>query len=356
MAIAKSENPLVPDFEISLNGAPLPVEAKAHVVEVSVDNATNLPGMFTMEIAGSDNGGGETGWVDDENLFAVGNSVEVRMGYADDLQTLIAGEITGLEPEFAFDRVPSLTVRGYDRRHRLHRGRKTRTFIQKKDSDIAAQIAGEVGLTAQVDDSGVVHDYMLQANQTDMEFLEARARQIQYEVVVEDKTLFFRPVSNAASEILALSMENDLLEFYPRLSSMYQLNEVVVFGWNPKEKKEIQGKAKTGDEVSKMGGQTTGAAMIESAFGPAVGVVSDLPLMTQAECDQIAKASFNRTSLSLVCGEGVCRGRTDLGAGKVIKIDGIGSRFSGHYYVTSATHRCTARGYYTHFTIKRNAL
>ena len=49
---------------------------------------------------------------------------------------------------------------------------------------------------------------------------------------------------------------------------MRQVSEVTVRGWNPKEKKAIVGQAKSGDEVSKMGGQATGAEMIENHASP----------------------------------------------------------------------------------------
>jgi phage protein D len=357
MSVARPESPLVPDFEVSIDGSPLPLEAQAHVIDLTVDDDAGLPSMFTLGLAGADDREQELPWIDDRELFAVGNTVQVKMGYADDLETLIIGEITGLEPEFVFNRSPSLTVRGYDRRHRLHRGRKTRTFVQQKDSDIADQIASEAGLTGQAQDSQVVHDYVLQAHQTDMEFLQERARRIQYEVVVEDRTLFFRAVANAESEIATLSMEGDLLEFYPYLSSLRQVSEVTVRGWDAKEKKEIVGQAKTGDEVSTMGGQDSGGALSEDAFGSAVGTMGDRPVMSQAEADQIAQARFNNAALALIRGQGVCWGRTDLRSGKVIKIDGVGRRFSGQYYVTAASHRYTPqRGYYTHFTVRRNAL
>lgn len=356
MPVANRESPLVPNFEIIINGSPLPVEAKLHVISLTVDHDLDLPGMFTLELTGSDSQEEETTWIDDEDLFAVGNVLEVKLGYANNLETMIIGEITGIEPEFTFDRLPSLTVRGYDRRHRLQRGRKTQTFIQQKDSDIAAKIAQDAGLTAQVEDSQVVHDYILQAEQTDIEFLQQRAKRINYEVVVEDRTLLFRPVANAQSEILTLSFDDDLREFYPRLSSMGQVSELSVRGWNPKEKQEIVGEARVGDEVSTMGGQNSGAALVEDAFGTAVAKLSDRPILTQAEADQLAKARFNQLALTLITGEGVCWGRTDLRPGKVIKIEGLGRRFNGQYYVTATVHHYQAQsGYRTHFSVRRNA-
>ncbi len=351
-----SQNPLLSSFNISLNGSPLPIEAETLVISIMVDDDASLPSMFVLELTGLNDQQAEIPFLDD-SLFAIGSGLEVKLGYEGNLAALIKGEITGLEPVFTSNSRPSLKVRGYDRRHRLQRGRKTKTFVQQKDSEIAAQIASEpgVGLTAKVEDSQVVHDYVLQANQTDLEFLQERARRIQYEVVVDDKTLLFRPVGNAESESMILTPEDDLWEFYPRLSSMGMVSEVTVRSWNPKEKKEILGQAKTGDEVSTMGGENSGAALAESAFEAAIWRIGDRRVATQAEADQLAKAHFNREVLGLITGEGVCRGRADLRAGKVIQIDGIGKRFSGRYYVTSASHRYGPPGYFTYFTVRRNA-
>jgi phage protein D len=356
MPTANTHSPLVADCRIVVNGSPLPVAAALHLIGVSVDDSVDLPSMFTLELAGSEHEEQALSWIDDQNLFVIGHAVEVKLGYVDDLASLIKGEITALEPEFAVDRLPRLIVRGYDRRHRLQRGRKVRTFVQQKDSDIAAQIASENGLSGQTEDSSVVHDYVLQANQTDLEFLQERARRIEYEVIVEDKTLSFRAVANAASEIMTLTLNDELLEFYPRLSSTAQISEIQVRGWDPKDKKAIIGQAQAGTEVSTMGGQQSGAALVNSAFGAATGLISQRPVSTQAEADQLAKAQFNQRVLELIEGEGVCWGRTDLRAGKVIKLGGIGKRFSGQYYVTAAIHCYTAQqSYLTRFSVRRNA-
>src|SRR2546423_12171150 len=315
----------VPTVEVLVNGSALSaVAAAAHVVQVSIEEDTELPGMFSLEIVASDYLDDQFLWIDNEDLFSVGDSVEVKMGYDDQLTSMFKGEITGLEPSFNSDRLPSLVVRGYDRRHRLARGRRTRSFLKKKDSDIAAQIAREAGLTANATDSGVTHDYGLQADRTDVESLLERASRINYEVVVEDKTLNFRPVANGAGEVLTLKADEDLVEFNPRLSSAGQVSDVAVRGWDPKNKKEIVGKSKSGDEVSKMGGTQAGAALSEKAFGAATGLLSRTPVAAQAEADQMAVARLNSASLELITGEAVCGGRADLRPGQGVKIDGVG--------------------------------
>lgn len=347
---------MTPSFAIRVNGSLLPWLAEVVISQITVEEDTQLPGMFTLDITGSELQDTETQWIDDTTLYAIGNAVDISLGYIDQLDSLIKGEITGLEPEFSRGRLPRLTIRGYDRRHRLQRGRKTRTFLKQKDSAIAAQIASEAGLTAQTTDSQVIHDYVLQANQSDWQFLQQRAAQINYEVIVDDRTLQFRPVQNATNGPVTLTLDDDLLVFTPRLSSMGQVSDVMVRGWDLKDQKAIVSKAKSGDEVSLMGGQDSGAKLVEKSFGQAIGQVSDRPSFTQAEADQVAQARFNQSVLELMTGDGTCRGRTDIHAGQVIKIDGIGKRFSGQYYVTSTRHSYGPSGYYTHFTVRRNAL
>lgn len=355
MPVADLSNPQVPVFDIIIDGTALISAVHPFVGSVQVDDSIALPSMFSLEIFSSGELEDVNQWIDDK-LFSIGNVLEVKLGYADELETLIVGEITGLEPDFISNRLPVLIVRGYDRRHRLQKGRKTRTFVQQKDSDIVSRIAREAGLSTEITDTSVTHDYVIQMNQTDLEFLQERGRRIQYETIVSNKKLIFRPVQNDQSEILTLTMDDYLLEFHPRLSMARQTSEVSVRGWDPKTKAVIVGTAHTGTEASKMGGKNSGSKITKAAFGASVDALSAQPLMTQAEADQIATALLNRNSLLLIEGEGLCYGRTDLRAGKVIKINGVGERFGGQYYVTDAIHHYSAEGgYRTQFQVRRNA-
>src|SRR5205085_847949 len=182
---------------------------------------------------------------------------------------------------------------GYDRRHRCRRGRRTRSFANMKDSDIAAQIAGDLGLRAQTDDTAVTHDYLLQGNRSDIDFLLERARRINFEVTVKDKTLSYRKAANDKDKVVSLAYGLTLKSFYPRLTTAGQVSEVVVQGWNFKTKEAISGKAQKGDEVSKMSGQKLGAAITEDAFSQSKAAVVDRPVFTEGEAAQISKGKFN---------------------------------------------------------------
>jgi phage protein D len=345
---------LTPAFRLRINGAELPLKAQADVISVSVLDDVSATGMCSFSLLCWDGAEMRVKWIDDD-LFKEGNSVEIEMGYRDRLERLFHGEITGLEPEFPNEQPPTLTVRGYDRRHRLMGRRKTRTFLRMKDSAIANQIAADWSLTPEIEDTRVVLDYILQHNQTDFAFLHERAQRIGYEVVVTDRTLRFRPHQNSGSATLTLNREVELLDFYVRLSTIGQVEEVFVQGWNPKKKEEFVARSGTGDERP-MAGSASGPVTAQRAFGGTGATTVNTPVQSQSEADQMANGWFGENALYYVVGHGVCIGRPDLKAGLLVEIEGLGRRFSGPYYVTSTEHRFKSNsGYRTAFTVRRNA-
>ncbi len=346
---------VVPAISIRVNGREILPEILQDVLSVAVHEDLDAASMFTIRLYNWNMATLKYTWSDD-TLFAPGNEVEIWMGYVDQLKQVMLGEITGLEPLYQAEEAPSIIVRGLDHRHRLFRGRQTRSFVQIKDSAIAQQIAQQAGLRAKVTDSKVTLEYVLQHNQTDMMFLQDRAARIGYEVYVKDKTLYFQPHQHDGRETVTLSLEQDVIEFYPRLTTVFQVGEVVVRGWDAKQKKEILGKAAAGQESSTMGGRTSGPKAANSAFGKSSVASVARPVFTKAEADQMALGQFNDAALAYIEGEGLCLGRTDLRAGTVAKIEGAGAIFSGLYYITATEHSITpAQGYQTRFTFQRNA-
>src|SRR5262249_32827123 len=254
-ALARSggKEQLVPVVRVRINGVPLPPQIVADLISVSVQEDVDVPGMFTLQLINWDMAKQQISWADDTTGFDLGAAVEVQMGYLNRQESLLAGEITGLEPEFEADEVPTLTVRGYDHRHRLMRGQQTRSYLKVKDSDIASQIAMRLGLRAEAQDTHVVLDYVLQHNQTDLEFLQGRARPIGYEVVVEARPLHFRQRQHSKPAALTLERDEDLIAFFPRLTTLGLAAELAVRSWNPKNKQAFVGKAGPNDQVD-MGG------------------------------------------------------------------------------------------------------
>lgn len=345
---------LSPEVALRVNGAEMPVAVKSDLIAITVLDDVNTTGMFSFRLKCEDTAEMEVKWIDDD-LLKEGNTVAIDMGYRDNLETLFEGEITALEPEFSSEDASMLTVMGYDRRHRLMNKRKTRSFLNMTDSDIANQIAADWGLSPNVKNTDITRDHVLQFNQTDFAFLLERAQFIGYEVIVTNSTLTFRKRAITGDAAITLNREIELLEFSARLSTSSQVGEVSVIGWDPKRKSAIQGVASVGDE-RKMGGSSSGPAIVEEVFTGASEVFFDKPIHTQSDADKYAEGWFNEASLQYVKGDGLCIGRTDLRAGILVDIQGLGRRFSGIYYLVSVKHTYEPNsGYRTAFSARRNS-
>lgn len=346
---------LAPEFSVKVDGRALPMEALADLISLSVLDDVDAASMFTLTLSSWDAVRMKVKWIDDA-LLREGATVEIGIGYRDATPLLAAGEITGIEPEFLLDRAPTLTVRGHDRRHRLMRARRTRTFTHCKDSDIAGRIASEAGLRPDARDSGVTLDYVLQHNQTDLEFLSARARRIGWEVVVRDRTLHFGPRGVDTAEVLTLHREIELLEFRARLSTLSQASALEVRGWDPRRREPIVARAAAGDAPSRMAGRDSGPSTVQRAFADPGTARVDAPVQDQQEADQLARLGLAEMALRHVQAQGLCIGEPRLKAGTVVRIEGLGERFSGPYYLTSTEHRFGKKnGFRTAFSARRDA-
>jgi uncharacterized protein len=343
-----------PESRILVNDVEIAPDLQVDVLETMVAQYVEGGDLFEITINVLDSRNLRIKWIDSDQLTP-GNRVEIKAGYRGKLATLLFGEITALKANFGSDRAATVRVQGFDRLHRLRRGKRTRAFSEIKDSQIAERIASELGLTADVQDTRIVHPYLLQNNLSDIDFLLMRARRIRYEVLIEGGTLIFREARNNLGETLALEYQKDLKWFQPRLSTAELAGEVTVRGWNPATKEAILGVGRPGDETTLMGGKQIGPVLADSAFGKASAAIVEVPVASQVEADQMAKALFNDMALGLICGDGEAVGNTSVAAGTTIRLSGLGTRFSGIYYIRRAEHRIAPKiGYVTKFHVVRN--
>lgn len=337
--------PLQPQLYLTLGGAPVPGDLSDAITTVEVDTHLYLPSMFRIELR--DEG---FRWVE-HAVVKVGQQVEIAGRAAEDEQRtespLFVGEVVSIEATYPESGVPTLVLRGYDLSHRLHRGRKVRSFLQSTDSDIASRIAQDRGLRADVDSTSHVHEHLYQENLTDYEFLARRARALGFVFFVDGRKLVFKRPASVALPPVELNYRESLLEFRPRLTASAQVSNLNVRGWDPATKRPIVGRARTADyRTARLGWEHRGNELASQAFGQAETGFSDEPVSSQAEGDDYAVAHLSHFWSTDVLAEGEAVGNTRLRAGGVVRIQGVGDRFGGEYFVTSARHTYDADGQY----------
>ncbi|GAA1563610.1 VgrG-related protein [Kribbella hippodromi] len=340
---------------------PLPASAADAIIRVLVDQSLGLPGMFELVFAD----GPDTAAI--TTTLAIGTTVGIAAAAPErpgDPRLLLTGEVTSLEAEYG--ELDVLTVRGFTEEHRLQRARRTRTFVNMSDSDIATRIAREAGLPiGTVTTTAVVHEHVGQVNRTDWEFLAGRAEALGFEVGVEYGEFFFgrRPAAGPCP----LRLRDNLLTFAPRIGTGNLPTEVEVRAWDPLAAKVVSERtrlaatdtvpgadlplevaksnnipAQAAAEPSTLGPPPSGTALVVAqAAGSGAGVEPAVRSLAAGLAARVGDA------FAEAVGESV--GDPWLSVGRIAEVSGVAAPFAGQWLITRARHEIAAGRYLTSF-------
>jgi hypothetical protein len=277
----------------------------------------------------------------------------------DDLHLLMEGSIKAVAYNFPESGAPTVQVQGFSGYHNLQHRHRREPFENTTDSDIAREIAKEMKLTPKVDATSSKVPLYSPRGASFASILRQRAERIGYEVKVERRTLYFqRPgYRREPGPVLTFEWGRNLRSFSPRLTTSGMVTRVRVRGSQTSQgggKEAIVGEALAGKERVKMGRETASQAA-ERVHGENAVLLDDHDVHSQDEAKEMALSQLEMRSMGFITGSGSVVGEPRLRARIVIKLEGLGKRFSGNYYVTSATHTIDSGGYRTTFEAKRNA-
>lgn len=334
----------VSDCTIKVNGQNLSEEMMSSLMDVTIEQSLYIPSMANIRLHSP-----YLQWFDSSEL-AIGHSLEVALGAVNSLSTVFKGEITSMEFDAAPNGMPIVTIQGFDKLHRLHRGRKTKVYLQVSDSDIFTQVMSDASVTASVDSTTEVFDYVLQNNETDWEFVQRRANRIGREIIFDHSSgqasIRKRPASPSTCATIDWGVE--LTDLKVRLTASNQISGVTVRGWDPKTKQAIVGQASSGDFNPSLGYSKTGS-LATSDFGTAKAVSIFRDVATQSEATDMATAIYENMTGQFIQAEGECFGNAAIAPGKNLKVEKVATNYSGQYYLTNCSHHYSSRGYFVHF-------
>lgn len=344
----------VPAFELNPPGKRLPKDVLHDVVGVTYSDDITKIDNFEITV---NNWDAETRTFKYSNgsTFLPGQRLELWMGYRgkEPLRRVMTGEITSLRPTFPAAGQPTLTVSALNVLHRFRTKQETHAYQDRTDSQIAQQIGARLRVPVHTQPlNEQPYPYLLQDNQYDIVFLFERARRIGYELWIEEdqstgqSTLHFEPSENLKRITYRLSWGKSLIEFQPTLTTARQVGQVTVRAWDRRRKKAITATAKRSDLGARHDQD------VEQAFNEREEITS-VVVADQQEANRIARDRLRDIAHEMVKGSGSTVGLPDLRAGRMVRIDGLGSRFDGGYFVTGTKHTFNDSGYVTSFECRR---
>jgi phage protein D len=343
-ATAQAAQQHVAGLDVLVNGAPMDPKWRDATTEVKVVDTLALPDMAVVKLL--DPQGQEV----DSQPFQLGAEIEIKAGATGDRSTtsIFKGQIAAVEPEFT-KKGCMIVARAYDKSHKLIRVRKTRTFQQMSASDMIKKIAGENGLTPKITSTTVVHEFFQQSNETDWDFGWRLALMHDYELLVIDNNLTFRPANKPDGSPTTLKWQDNLQSFRPRLSGIQQVDTVNVRAWDPKSKANVNGTASGATTTSRPGEQRSRVA---SALGGGTTTVTDRVAANSGEANALAKSTLNRIADAFYEADGIAIGDPKIKSGAQVKIENVGQKFGGTFTVSSVTHAYRGgSAYESHFKI-----
>jgi len=280
----------------------------------------------------------------------IGEAVDIKL--KTDTLSVFKGEIISVDHSFQEKGTTTKIVRCIDHVHRLGRGRKTRFWNDKKDSDVAEEVASESGLSVRCDATDDVHPYIIQRNESNVAFLKRLAARNNFQMRVDQDELLFTEAS-FNGQAVELKNGEDVIALNMGYNSSNMVQKVIVQGWSVKDKKEVIGQC-AASEVTKIGGGALGADKA-SVFGESIAYITDVPVSSQEVANKIAKAEMERLARQYATGKCIVRGENTIRAGTVVSFIGFPKGLNGKFYVVSSRHIINpSSGYQTEFKFCSN--
>jgi phage protein D len=383
----------VPDFRVTINGAPVPPALRAAVTSIKYQEGEQAADRVEVALANTDLrwlrehirglgfqpfpsgvsiGPGRLPAGVPTGLFDIDNRVTVALGYQPEaLDEVFVGEITGVQATFPSEGMPTLTIVAHDFLHRLAQGKYARGFGPLPDFVIAQILAVENRLlpfiepTIEAASTAVAAVNLIfsgtgrkQKGQSHLELLAEIAATYDADFHVDGDVLYLTRFMKEYAPRLTLTWGRSLIDFTPKMTSIGQAAGVAMKFTLREIPLDFLVKVYYDFDRESVGIVVLPGAAAPAGGGPVFTII-DRPIGSPADImnSALVIAHELRTKINKrLTGTGTALGDPRIRAGAVIRLEGLGPDFSGDYRVTGATHQVSAKGYVTDFEVQKELI
>lgn len=328
------------------NEMPLLEQLATKVRRISVESHLNLPSVCEIEFADPQQ--------DMIELTALipGALVEIRAVSGPDPagSAIFFGRVESVEVRYDAEGAHS-AVRAYDIGHTMLHGAKTRGFPMMTYSSVVEEVCLLHEIPAFAVPHPVMHDMVVQANETDWDFVVRLGQEIGYIVAVEvdamlgiPKLYFGPPVASETApppvgiELSPLAFavgDERILSLRASMTGSGLAGMGSAGGWDPKLGAPAIGEAPTED-------QTIAAEIIPEELAEELSPGSQSTTITrlaasEAEAESVAEGYSVRMAAATAHIEAEVRGNPSIRPNLALSLSGFGL-LTGDYTITSANH------------------
>ncbi|MGA8532755.1 MAG: contractile injection system protein, VgrG/Pvc8 family [Candidatus Tumulicola sp.] len=319
---------------------------------LSMDMREHEAGMAALELRLSNFGsfaGGSGDFVfEDGAVLKLGASIQIFAGDVTSPTEIFRGKITGLEGCFPRAGAPDLIVLAEDGLQAARMKRRTKTWENTTLAQIVEQVAGDLGLTPVVSGLDDNIGTQQQFNESDLHFVRRLLARYDADLQVVGTELHATPRSQAQGTSVEIDLNSQLREVRVIADLAHQVSEVTATGWDYEQGQSVSVTSQTTSIGP--GSGTTGQDWLQQALAQRSDQLAQFATLNQGEAQALVDADFAERVRRFVVAHGIAEGNPNLRVGTLLKLNGLGARFSNTYYTTATVHHFdTKDGYETRF-------
>ena len=270
----------------------------------------------------------------DQADFAPGNLIQVNIGRDGQNATGFKGMIIRHKVVVKENGKGDLVVECRDEAIRMTVGRRSRYWEKLKDSDLFDNLVKPYAhLSSDAQATKLLHKELVQHHLTDWDFLLLRAEANAMLVNVVDGVLHIRRPVTTGSAVVEVHFGSSILEFEAELDARTQLQNVEAKSWDYHDQTVFKA------DSEGVPGWVESGNIASSTLAQAINLdhfeLHHSGYLLEQELQDWADGQMLRSRIAKIRGRAKCTGFAGAAPGDLVKISGVGARFSGNVLVTA---------------------
>jgi len=269
------------------------------------------------------------------DYFLPGNEIEILVGYHSDEECIFKGIVTKHSIKVRSTGKSHLIIDCAHEAVKMTKIRKSRYFYDFSESNAWAEILGNYEIKSDIQATDFNHNELVQFDATDWDYIVSRAETNGLFVIGEKETLNIKAPDFDQEATEAVNFGSTLLSLDAEIDAATQISTVKGQTWDY-SKTEI-----TEIEATDQSPVTPG----NFEYGKLSEVYTDTEMIIRNNAKQPdevlqkwADSTLLRHQLSKVRGRAQFQGISQISAGKIIELQGLGDRFNGKAFVSGVKH------------------
>lgn len=314
---------------ILVNGAPLNNEIG--IAQITVNKTFNK--VASAKLVFIDGSVSDRDFsLSNEDTLKPGNEITVQLGYHGEVDTVFSGIIVKHAIKAKFHGASVLVIEAKDKAIKLTGSRKSAYFINKTDSDVITELAGE--LQTDIETTSTAHKQLVQFDSTDWDFICTRAEANGMLVLTDDGKLVVKKPTTDGTAVITATYGDNIFEFEAEMDARRQAQQIISNSWDYTQQQLEQSDAGVAS-FSENGNLSSDD--LATVMGAQVAL-SHPGHLTQDQLQDWSNAYALRNQLSKSVGRVRIEGNASVKPGVMITLDGVGDRFNGNAFVTGVLH------------------